>query len=77
MYQEMTAQLTSLDDSPEWQGTIRYNNACSFSLLGDKETAIAELREAFKLNPGLIEWWQQDTDLEPIRGEAEYKALIE
>jgi hypothetical protein len=77
MYQEMTAQLTGLDDSPEWQGTIRYNNACSFSLLGDKETAIHELREAFKLNPGLMEWSQQDTDLEPIRGEAEYKALFE
>ncbi len=46
MYQEMTSQLTSLDDSPDWQGIIRYNNACSFSLLGDKETAINELREA-------------------------------
>ena len=77
MYQEMTSQLTSLDDSPDWQGTIRYNNACSFSLLGDKETAINELREALKLNPGLTEWSQQDPDFEPIRGEAGYKALYE
>ena len=77
MYQEMTGQLTTLDDSPEWQGTIRYNNACSFSLLGDKETAISELREALKLNPGLTEWSQQDSDFEPIRNEAGYKALYE
>jgi len=77
MYQEMTAQLTTLDDSPDWQGTIRYNNACSFSLLGDTETAISELREALKLNPGLTEWSQQDPDFEPIRGEAGYKALYE
>jgi len=77
MYQEMTRQLTSLDYSPDWQGTIRYNNACSFSLLGDKETAINELREALKLNPGLTEWSQQDPDFEPIRGEAGYKALYE
>jgi tetratricopeptide (TPR) repeat protein len=77
MYQEMTGQLTSLDDSPDWQGTIRYNNACSFSLLGDKETAISELREALKLNPGLTEWSKQDPDFEPIRGEAGYKALYE
>ena len=76
MYQEMTAQLTGLDDGPEWQGTIRYNNACSFSLLGDKETAIHELRQALKLNPGLIEWSQRDPDFEPIRGEAELKALF-
>ena len=77
LYQEMTGQLTSLDDSPEWQGTIRYNNACSFSLLGDKETAINELREALKLNPGLTEWSQEDPDFEPIWGEAGYKALYE
>jgi hypothetical protein len=76
MYQEMTAQLTGLDDSPEWQGTIRYNNACSFSLLGDKETAINELRQALKMNPGLIEWSHKDPDFEPIRGEAGYKALF-
>ncbi len=77
MYQTMTGQLTSLDESPDWQGTIRYNNACSFSLLGDKETAVNELREALKLNPGLTEWSRQDPDFEPIRGEAGYQALYE
>ncbi|HEX6034911.1 MAG TPA: ClbS/DfsB family four-helix bundle protein [Anaerolineales bacterium] len=77
MYQEMTRQLTRLDDSPNWQGIIRYNNACSFSLLGDKETAINELGEALKLNPSLAEWSRQDPDFEPIRGEAGYKALYE
>ena len=74
-YREMTAQLATLDDSPVWQGTIRYNNACSFSLLGDKETAINELREALKLNPDLTEWSQQDPNFELIREEAGYKAL--
>ena len=75
LYQEMTAQLTTLDASPDWQGTVRYNNACSFSLLGDKETAISELREALKLNPGLTEWSKQDPDFEPIRNEPEYQTL--
>ena len=75
MYREMTGQLATLDDSPDWQGTIRYNNACSFSLLGDKETAISELSEALKLNPGLTEWSQRDPDFEPIREEAGYKGL--
>jgi hypothetical protein len=77
MYQEMTKELAGLDNSPDWQGTIRYNNACSFSLLGDKETAVNELREALKLNPGLTEWSRQDPDFEPIRGEAGFKALYE
>jgi tetratricopeptide (TPR) repeat protein len=77
MYQEMTRQVAPLDDSPAWLGTVRYNNACSFSILGEKETAINELREAFKLNPALMEWSKQDTDLEPIRGEAGFQALYE
>ena len=77
MYRYMTGQLATLDDGPDWQGTIRYNNACSFSLLGDKETAINELREALKLNPGLTEWSQQDPDFEPIREESGYKAIYE
>lgn len=77
IYQEMTGQLTSLDDSPGWLGTIRYNNACSFSLFGDKEKAISELREALKLNPGLMEWSKEDPDFEPIRDEAGYKAIYE
>jgi tetratricopeptide (TPR) repeat protein len=75
MYQEMTGQLTSLDDSPDWQGTIRYNNACSFSLLGDKDKAISELREALKLRPDLTEWSKEDPDFGPIRSEAGYIAL--
>lgn len=77
LYGEMTSQLATLDNSPDWQGTIRYNNACSFSLLGDKETAIRELGEALKLNPGLTEWSKEDPDFEPIRDEAGYKALYE
>jgi tetratricopeptide (TPR) repeat protein len=76
MYQEMTSVLTDLDDSPDWQGTIRYNLACSYSLAGEKEKAISELNEALKLNPALTEWSKQDPDFEPIRGEAGYKALF-
>ena len=77
MYREMTGLLSDLDDSPDWQGTIRYNLACSFSLLGQKGKAISELREALKMNPALTEWSKQDPDFEPIRGETGYKALYE
>ena len=75
MYQEMTVQLTSLDNGPEWQGTIRYNLACSYSLTGETEKAIRELKQALKMNPALIEWSQQDPDFEPIRETPEFKAL--
>jgi tetratricopeptide (TPR) repeat protein len=77
MYQTMTDLLADLDDSPDWQGTIRYNLACSYSLAGETEKAISELGEALKMNPALIEWSQQDPDFETIREEAGYKALYE
>ena len=69
--------LLGLDDSPTWQGTTRYNLACGHSLLGRKEKALAELAEALALEPTLKEWSQQDADLDPLRGEAAYKALYE
>lgn len=75
MYQTMTGLLADLDDSPDWQGTIRYNLACSYSLAGETEKAISELGEALKMNPALIEWSQQDPDFEPIREKTGYKAL--
>ena len=77
MYQEMTRLTSDLDDGPDWQSTIRYNNACSYSLLGEKEKAIQLLGEALELNPDFKEWSKRDPDLDPIREEAGYKALYE
>lgn len=68
-------KLGQLDDSPAWQGTLKYNLACHYALAGEKEKAIAILREALQLNPGLIEWSKQDTDFASIREEPAYKAL--
>ena len=77
LYQEMTGLLADLDDSPDWLGTIRYNLACSYSLLGEAQKAIATLSEALKLNPALLEWSKQDPDFEPIRAVSGYKALYD
>ena len=77
LYREMTGLLADLDDSPDWLGTIRYNLACSYSLLGEAQQAIAALSEALKMNPALVEWSKQDPDFEPIRAESGYMALYE
>jgi tetratricopeptide (TPR) repeat protein len=77
LYQEMTGSLADLDSSPDWLGTIRYNLACSYSLLGEATKAIETLLEALKLNPALLEWSKQDPDFEPIRGESAYLALYD
>jgi tetratricopeptide (TPR) repeat protein len=74
--QEQTSRaLAGLDPDPRWQGNVRYNLACVYALSGQKEKAILELNEAFKLNPGLMEWSKQDTDLDSLRQEPSFLAL--
>ena len=71
----MSRSMVDLDDSPLWQGVVKYNLACHYSLLGLPAEAIRELKESLALNPGLTEWSKQDTDLDAIRGEPEYEAI--
>jgi len=74
---EMSRALMDLDDGAIWQGEIKYNLACQYSLLGAKAEAMRELEESLTLNPGLVDWARQDPDLDAIRSEPEYQALCE
>ncbi len=76
--QEQAAQeLVALDDSPAQQGNALYNLACFCALSGDKAKALAKLEQAFKLNPNLINWSKQDSDLARLHADAAYLALVE
>jgi len=77
MIGEMASSMAGLDDGPAWQGAVKYNLACHYSLLGAAAEAIRELQEALALNPGLTDWSKQDPDLDAIRGEPEYQAIYE
>jgi len=77
MIGEIAWSMENLDDSPVWQGEVKYNLACMHSLLGAKAEAIHELREALVLNPELTDLSKQDQDLDAIRGEPEYQAIYQ
>jgi tetratricopeptide (TPR) repeat protein len=77
MIGEMARAMAGLDDGLAWQGAVKYNMACHYSLLGATAEAIRELREALALAPGLTDWSKQDPDLDAIRGEAGYEAVYE
>lgn len=68
-------RLCRLDESPVWQGRMIYDLACYYALTGQQERAIAQLREALRLDPGLTEWSRRDTDLISIRDDPAYEAL--
>jgi tetratricopeptide (TPR) repeat protein len=74
--QEQTSlALADFDPDPVWQGTVRYNLACAYALSGLKDKAIQALKEAYPLNPALLEWSKQDNDLDSLRQEPAFLAL--
>jgi len=77
MIGKIARSMAGLDDSPVWQGAVKYQLACHYSLLGARAEAIRELQESLVLNPGLTDWSKGDPDLEAIRGEPEYQAIYE
>ena len=73
--ESMAEALGDLSPDLDWQGHVKYNLACHYSLAGQKARAISELSEALRLNPGLVEWSKQDPDFEPVRDDPAYQAL--
>ena len=67
-------ELTSRHPDNE---TYWYNLACSYSLLGQKETAITAIKRAVNLGYDDIDWMLKDSDLNGIRTEAEFLAIID
>ena len=75
LQEQAAALLAPLDESPAWRGQTIYNLACHYALAGEKAQALARLREALSLDPVLVEWSKEDSDLDCLRGDPEYHAL--
>ena len=73
--ESMAEALSDLSPDPDWQGLLKYNLACHYSLAGEKVKAISGLREALRLNPGMVDWSKHDPDFAPVRDDPEYQAL--
>ena len=54
-----------------------YNLACCEALSGKKEDAIEHLRVAFERRPSLRDGAKEDTDLDPLRAEPAFLALLD
>jgi tetratricopeptide (TPR) repeat protein len=69
--------LMGADEPAPEQSEALYNLACCYALGGIADKAIENLRAAFALNPDLVEWSKQDTDLDAARAEPRFQALYE
>ena len=80
-YYEKAARLQEnysarLAEFPSWKANAHYNLACFYSLNGEKSKALSSLEIAFREKSDLIEWSKKDTDIDPLRDEPKYQALI-
>ena len=74
--QEEASLGESLHDSPDWRAVITYNAGCNYALMGEKSLALEALSSSLRSSPRLIEWSEQDTDLDTLRAEPEFIALM-
>lgn len=77
LHEAMAERLPALDPSDAvWRGTTQYNLACFHALTGEPDRALALLGEAFALAPYLREWATQDSDMDSLREQPAYQALV-
>ncbi len=54
-----------------------YNLGCAFAVLGRREQALELLDRAVQHGRGNLEWFEQDPDLDSLRGDARFEEIVE
>jgi hypothetical protein len=72
---EEFSRQVGADEPAADRAVALYNLACYAALTGRQEIAISNLKTALSLDPGLIEWSKQDTDLDSLREHPAFKAM--
>ncbi len=77
LQEQFASEMEAMEDSDEWRGTTKYNLACYYALDGNPDAAITTLTKALGLNPSLIQWSKEDSDLDSLREFADFQALFQ
>lgn len=76
LQRRMLDAVIALDAGPAIAANARYNRACALAATGQRSEAISLLRQSFADNPRLIAWARQDTDLDPLRDDPAFQAMV-
>jgi beta-lactamase regulating signal transducer with metallopeptidase domain/tetratricopeptide (TPR) repeat protein len=71
------AALKRAYDEGHRQDVSAYNIACAYSLAGDTENALKWLETAIEAGFDDADHFAKDSDLDPLRGDARYQALVQ
>lgn len=55
---------------------LYYNRACCYSISGEEELAIADIKTGLEMNPNLIDWVLRDKDFIYLHENEEFKKII-
>ena len=61
--------------NPGWADPY-YNLACLYALMGKIKPGILQIKKACSINPEVKKWAREDADLNNLRGNPEFEALI-
>ncbi len=75
-YAAAADRARELTDSHPQYAVLLYNLACCESLAGRTDDAMEHLRQAIELMDGMRSYARSDSDLDPIREEPAFKALV-
>jgi len=77
LQEDLTELVGQFGDELTSRGEALYNLACFYATSGQVSKALTLLPEALRLQPDLIEWSKEDTDLVSLHGLPAYQALYE
>ncbi len=75
-YDAVVGRLREVADANPQYALLAYNLACLESLTGHPAEAVERLRRAIELSEQFRDYATTDTDLDAIRGEPEFQALV-
>ncbi len=76
LYSDARATLGRLREMSAYSYVSPYHTALIHLLLGEREPALALLREAYAINEGWLVWLGVEPQLDPLRGEPEFEDLL-
>jgi hypothetical protein len=75
IHEQIADKLIKAGDEFMGRPYVVYNLACHYATTDQADKALPLLSEAFQIEPSLVEWAKQDSDMDPLRNNPAFQAL--